>query len=81
MNSKYIPKNNTNLDQFWRKKFMQVLEAMSEHELSWAKEFWADYGVNPTETRMIEKEFEKQLKYRAAKKAKLAQHVEVFEHV
>ena len=80
MPSQYIPKSNTNMDQFWRKKFMQVLEAMSEHELSWAKEFWKDYGINEVETRMIEKEYEKQLKYRAEKKAKLAQHVEVFEH-
>ena len=82
MNSKYIPKNNTNFDQFWRKKFMQVLEAMQDHELTWSKEHWEFYGINPTETLMIEKEFEKQLKYRAAKKDKLAQqqNIETFEH-
>lgn len=71
--SRYIPSNNTNLDGFWRKKFMQVLEVMRDQELTWGRDHWASYGINETEAKMIEKEFEKQLKWRADKVKRGAQ--------
>jgi hypothetical protein len=78
MPSKYIPKNNTNMDQFWRKKFMQVLEAMSTYELTWATDHWEEFGINEKEKEIIMKEYEKQLKYRAIKK--YAKYKDYFEN-
>ena len=63
--SKFFTPKVTNNEQFWRKKFMQVLEAMYNHEATWAQPHWEQYGINPTEALMIEKEFEKQQKWRA----------------
>ena len=80
MPSQYIPQNKTNMDQFWKKKFMQVLEAMHDHELTWSREFWKDYGINDTEALMIEKEFVKQQAWRAIKIKPSTEIVEVFEN-
>jgi hypothetical protein len=50
---------------YWRNKFMQVLEAMHDFEASWAKSEWARYGITEQDAALIEREFEKQLKWRA----------------
>lgn len=54
-------KNDPN---YWKHKFMQVLEAMAENELSWAKDHWAEYGISEQDKENIEKEFAKQVKWR-----------------
>jgi len=64
--SQYINKK-ANSDTFWRRKFMQVLEAMHDCELTWAQEHWHIYGISDHETKIIEKEFERQKQWRASR--------------
>lgn len=49
---------------YWKHKFMQVLEAMADNELSWAKNHWAEYGITEQDKENIEREFERQVRWR-----------------
>jgi hypothetical protein len=51
--------------KFWRNKFMQVLEALHDTELTWAKSEWARYGITEEDAALIEAEFDKQVQWRA----------------
>ena len=56
---------------FWRNKFMQVLEALHDTELTWARDSWIKYGITERDAALIEAEFEKQVQWRAAQKNKV----------
>jgi hypothetical protein len=69
-NYKKMPKlkytqNKAKSDNFWKQKFMQVLEAMHDSELTWAKEYWHSYGISENEAKVIEKEFIRQKQWRS----------------
>jgi hypothetical protein len=65
-------KNQAKSDSFWKRKFMQVLEAMHDSELTWAREYWSFYGISDHEAKIIEREFERQVEWRAKRDGKLA---------
>jgi hypothetical protein len=58
---------------FWRKKFMQVLEVFHDTELHWHKELWENYGITPSEMTVIEKEFSRQQVWRAKQDRKMVE--------
>ena len=60
-------KNQAKSDQFWKRKFMQVLEAMHDTELTWAQSVWKNYGISDHEAKVIKKEFERQKAWRASR--------------
>lgn len=64
-------KQQAKSDSFWRRKFMQVLEAMHDTELTWAKDQWSLYGISDHEAKVIEKEFERQKAWRASRESRL----------
>ena len=72
--SEYI-NSKANSDTFWRRKFMQVLEAMHDCELTWAQEQWHTYGISDHEAKIIIKEFEHQKKWRASRQNLSNNHV------
>ncbi len=51
-------------DQFWRRKFMQVLEAIHDDSLHFNLESWSKYGVSDHERKVILGEFERQREWR-----------------
>ncbi len=51
-------------DQFWRRKFMQVLEAIHDDSLHFNLESWSKYGVSDHEQKVILKEFDRQQEWR-----------------
>jgi hypothetical protein len=53
---------------YWRNKFMQVLEALHDNDLNWSRDHWVDYGITEKDAQLIEDEFNKQVKWRAAQK-------------
>jgi hypothetical protein len=62
--------NKASSDSFWKRKFMQVLEAMHDSELHWSKDLWHQYGISDHEAKVIEKEFARQQEWRAKRNAK-----------
>jgi hypothetical protein len=58
---------------FWRKKFMQVLEVFHDAELHWNKEFWSEYGITDADRRLIEKEFARQQAWRAKRDKRMVE--------
>ena len=50
---------------------MQILEVFHDAELHWNKNLWSQYGISDSEARVIEKEFEKQQKWRARREAEI----------
>jgi hypothetical protein len=58
---------------FWRKKFMQVLEVFHDAELHWHKELWENYGITQSEMKVIEKEFARQQAWRAKRDRKMVE--------
>lgn len=63
-------KNQASSDSFWRRKFMQVLEAMEASELTHARDYWGQFGVSDHEAKVIEREYERQKQWRASKENK-----------
>jgi len=60
----YLRDANSN---YWRNKFMQVLEAMAENELTWSESNWQFYGVTEQDKENINKEFAWQVRWREKK--------------
>ena len=58
---------------FWRKKFMQVLEVFHDAELHWHKELWENYGITDSDRQLIEKEFSRQQVWRAKQDRKMVE--------
>ncbi len=72
--SKYI-RSKASSDHFWRRKFMQVLEAIHDESFHFNLDQWSDYGVSDHERKVILKEFERQQEWRLAASCRVKRDV------
>jgi hypothetical protein len=54
----YKPKNVKVSDKYWKENLMKVLQVFAEHELTWHRDYWSDYGISHSDKKKIEQAFE-----------------------
>ena len=78
LTKKQYTKKKATSDNFWRRKFMQVLEAIHDDSLHFNLNNWSKYGVSDHERKVILKEFERQQEWRASRENRYV--AEVFDN-
>jgi len=75
LTKKQYVKKKASSDNFWKRKFMQVLEAIHDDTLHFNLDNWSKYGVSDHEKKVILAEFDRQQEWRAARESRYVAEV------